>query len=563
MTNAIDNPNGGHFGGAADDVAAGMCNYSLASILMELAVRAGMDPRTVDASRLQGIGVRGFTVVNQYACSAAMQALSQIFLFDPSNYDGVVHFVPRGDDAVATITEDDLVLDDVTQGANDPTQNTRSDAITIPARLNLNYYDIAGGLATSLQISQRDGDPRATGSQDLSTTIILSADEAMRVVRINHQVMVEDQKNQFNLTLTDKFIGLVPAQNVFVQNNGKVRRARITQIDMYDGKQTYQMLQDRQSAYGSDAQGYPAYIPTPPPSAVIGQTLIEALDIHIISDRDDSLGCYIAVSGQTQSWQGALIELSIDGGANYIDSFTANSWTVMGHLVGTLGAGSPDVPDEGNSCEIYLPLQFASLNSASQAQMQSGANLCIIGNEMLQFGNAAETSTEGTWTIDYFFRGRKSTAPVAHSDGERFVLLTRNSLYYIPAELSYLGRSITLRATSLNGDDTDVVTTTFVYTGQSQVERPVAYLSAYRDTSDDANISWQGIWKLGAGARVGAGVHWLGYQITLTDGSTTQVFNQLTDELVTSLAAFSGPVTITVVQLNGLTGAGPATSVII
>ena len=53
------------------------------------------------------------------------------------------------------------------------------------------------------------------------------------------------------------------------------------------------------------------------------------------------------------------------------------------------------------------------------------------------------------------------------------------------------------------------------------------------------------------------GVQFAGFQVTLTDGSTTQTHNTLTGEFTGSMAAFTGPVTVRVQQRNQLTGLGP------
>lgn len=562
--NIGDGGAGGSFGGNAIGAVDGLCTYTLSNIVMELAVRAGMDPRNVDTSQLASIQCRGFTVINQYACTSALMTLSNIFLFDPSNYDGRVHFVLRGADAVDIITPEEFVLTQTNQGADDPlqSQSERADSVQIPQILNLNYFDVAGGLATSLQSSQRAGDPRAVGSQDLQTPVILSADEAARVVKIQHQVMVEDAKRQLNFTLTDKFLHLTIADNVFVPWAGKTYRCRITRIDLDDGQQALQLLQDRQTAYVSRIQGIPAYIPTEPPSAVVGPTTIVPLDIHIINDADDSLGCYLAVGATVDNWKGALIEVSLDGGQSYFTSFNITTAAIVGTLDSEISNHPADWPDTTNSCQITLLNMNDALESANQAQMQNGSNLAMIGSEMIQFGDVAETTTQGTWQVNYFFRGRKGTETAAHSAGERFVMLQREYIAYIPMQLSYVGRSLTVRATSLSGTASDITTTTFVYTGQSQTERPVAYLSARRDAGN-ALITWQGVGKLGAGASVAMGLYFSNYRVTLSDGITTQTFTTSSQSYTASLAAFSGSVIITVQAVNTLTGAGPSISVVV
>lgn len=565
MVAAIDRVDGGHsFGGNAFGLPiAGLCTYNLQSIVMDLCVRAGMDPRTVDAAQLFPIQCRGFTVSNQYPCTGALQALSNVFLFDPSNYDGSVHFVLRGADAIDTITPDDYVILQSSTGADDPMQqqSERGDSVRIPQTLHLNYYDVSGGMATSLQSSQRVGDPRAVGSMDLQTAVILSSDEAKRVVRIQHQVMVEDNKSQLSLTVTDKFLHLTVADVVFVPWGNKTYRCRIVQVDLDDGKQGLQLMQDRQTAYVSKAQGIPAYTPTPPPSAVVGATTVYPLDIHIINDADDALGCYLAVGCVTDNWKGALVEVSLDNGQSYFTSFTDTTSSVCGALDTPLGDHPKEYPDQVNTCQVTLLNPSDELEAASQAQMQNGSNLAIVGDELVQFGEAHETSTPGTWQLSYWFRGRKGTTPVAHAAGERFVLLQREYLMFLPMQLSYVGRTITVRATSLNGTDADITITSFTYTGQSQVEYPVAYLSARRDGASGL-LSWQGVGKLGAGSSVAMGLYFSGYRVTLTDGTTTRTYTVADQAYTADLSPFTGDVTATVQAMNQLTGAGPGVQVV-
>ena len=70
------------------------CTYSLPSVVLELAVRAGMDPRMISVSRLAG-DVRGFAVLNIYPCIQSLQALSQIYRFDAASFDGRLQLIPR------------------------------------------------------------------------------------------------------------------------------------------------------------------------------------------------------------------------------------------------------------------------------------------------------------------------------------------------------------------------------------------------------------------------------------------------------------------------------------
>jgi hypothetical protein len=524
---------------------------------MELSIRAGMDPRFLDVDRLDQ-EVRGFTVINTYPVSEALRALSQIFLFDPSNYDGQVHFVPRGDDALMTITEDEMLDDD-----NDIDQARRADAIRIPRVLHLNYYDMLGGLMTEKQSSERSGDRRATGETSLQTAVLMESEEAAQAVAINHKIMIEDQRGELQFCLPDSFLNLVPTSCVFVQWQGHTVRARIIKADTHDGYQQYALLHDRQSAYTSAVQAFPISPPSTPPSSVVGPTVVVPLDIHIVSDADDAQGLsyYVAVTGLLGAWQGATVELSMDGGENYIDSATTEVSAVIGELSSTLGDHPQEFPDEVNTCTIRIHTPFAELFDATLEDLLNGDNLAIIGDELVQFGTADEVS-DGTWEISYFLRGRKGTQTAAHGIGERFVLLDRSTITLIPASLVDIGRTLTFRATSFGTSQDDGFVAEMDYEGRSQIEREVGYLTARREV-DDAIVSWQGIGRIGSGAQVAHGARFSGYRVTFDDGTIETIVDTQNQELTQDVSAMASPITITVVQVNELTGEGPASEVIL
>jgi hypothetical protein len=533
------------------------CEYTLSSIVMELAVRAGLDPRHINVSRLAG-SVRGYVVVNTYPAVEALRALSQIFLFDATSYDGRIQFVHRGQNTVATITEDEMLDDD----DQDIEQQKRADSITIPRVIHLSYFDIAGGLTPDKQSSERSGDRRAVGEMSIQTPILLSADEAAKAVAINHKVMIEDQKGELKFSLPDNYIRLTPADTIFVQWDGKTERARIAKIDVQDGYQEYTLIRDRQTAYVSTAEGYPASPQSLPSSNVPGVTLIQPLDIHIIEDVDDSLGfCYyVAITGPSEAWTGALVELSYDGGENYTQSQDVTIPTIMGNLTTELNTHPQAYPDVTNTCRVRIQLPGGELEETDLAGMLSGENLAIIGDEIVQFANAEEVE-EDVWELSYFLRGRKGTAPAIHPIGTRFVML--DGLTPIPASVTDVGRTLTFRATSYGATVDTATIVSMTYTGRSQIEREVGYLEARLDGSN-AIVTWQGIGRLGAGASVAHGARFAGYRVTYSDGVNAPIVVDTDDQSHTqNVSSLTPPITVSVVQLNDLTGAGPSTEVII
>lgn len=540
----------------------------LTDVVTNICERAGLSESQIDISLLdEEEVVRGFFLTNQYPVVQALLALGQIYRFDLASYDNQIHFVPRGANSVATITEADMVEDE-----EDVEQEKRADAIQIPKLLQLSYYDAeTDALSPQKQSSERAEDRRAVGEMTLSSAVVMGAALAAQATAIAHKVMAEDQKGELKFSLHDGFLRLVPSDPVIVQWNGKSERCRIQQVDIMDGYQQYICVRDRQSAYTSDVEGIPPPVIETPPSQVAGPTMVVPLDIPMISDADDSLGYYVAVTGFTDVWPGALVELSRDGGANYTESRTATVAAVIGELTSTLADHPQAYPDDTNEFTVRLYEVGTELLDSDLEGMLNGVNLAAIGTpedgwELINFSSVTETDPEEQeWTISGLLRGRKHTQTREHAVGSGdpplFVLLNRNVLWFQTANLTDIGRTLTFRATSI-GETTSVVTVDMDYEGRTQIEFPVGYLMAELDGSDMA-ASWQGAGRLGGGAQVAHGVNFTGYRVTFDDGVDQIEVATLLQEITQDVSSLGSPITVTVVQTNSLTGAGPETEVIV
>lgn len=516
--------------------------WALSSILAEICDRAGIPYSAINIDGLDG-GVDGFSMTAANDAFTGIEALATIFLFDTSNYDGQLHFIPRGGGINRTVPLDDLVQDD-----SDPEKLTRSDAINIPKKMNLEYFDIDGGLTTNKQTSDRSLDSRSVSSAEIQTTVILRTADASRAVVINHKVSIEEQRGEFSFSLPVDYADLVNSDCIMLDGN----RIRITSIEMDEGQQNYKASFDRLTAYDSDIQGVPIVAPAEPPTTIVGDTFFEFMDIPILRDADDTLGYYVAIGSESDAWQGSFVELSLDGGVTYTDSLTGTAETIMGVMMDPIGAHPVEYPDSLNTLTVHLLKDSEALESTDLAGMMNRANMALIGNEIINFSGAMESSV-GVWELTGLLRGRKGTAASAHTAGERFILLDRQTLYFIQAGLVQLGRTLLFRVTSVNSSENQIYTYTF--NGVGQIERAVGYLKAARDGGGNIVITWQGVGRLGGGAQAGTGLNFAGYRVDV-NGTITDTPNQ-----TLTVVDPGGAITIHVYQLNTQTGAGPVQTV--
>lgn len=536
---------------------------SLRSVVEDICSRSGIGNESIDIDAIDvGASVHGLVITNQYPASQAIRSLGQVYRFDVTKYDGKIRFIPRGGNSVATITEDDMVSEnDAPIDAN----NKRSDAIGIPRVLNLSYYDIdSSGLTPIKQTSERSGDRRAVGDASVQSPVIMDADTAAQSVAVSHAVMIEEQKGELKFALPDNWLKLVPTDPVIVQWEGKSERCRLTQVEILDGYQRYVALRDRQSSYTSDVEGLPPPIIPPPPSRVPGPTVVIPLDIPIVQDSDDSLGMsyYVAVAGLTSGWSGATIELSYDGGANYVQSKPAALQSIIGVLVSPLPDHPADYPDYTNTFEVELFSPGSELADTDLAGMMNRTNLAAVGNfedgwELINFSDVHEVDPETRrWSISGLLRGRRATRTRAHAEEDILVMIDRSLVAIETASVSDISSTLTFRATSSGEATSSGTIVSIEYNGNSQRERPPSYLFADKD-GDNLFVSFQGVGRIGGGAVATHGIYFTEYRVTVTDAaSSVQQETVSSSPVVIPSGAMEFPVVVRVEQMNELTGAG-------
>lgn len=547
-----------------DGIADGIGPGTVAAAITAICERAGVPSSMIDVTDLQDTLLDGFTITNSYMAIDALRSLGQVFIFDVVPVDGKILFPVRGKNSLLTVPADEYV----DEGDDTGEDNTmRDDAIVVPRVLNLIYFDPIGGVAPSKQTSERAGDRRSIGDRTVQLAVNMDADYAAQLVTITHKVIAEDQRGTVRIVLSDKYIGLVPTDIIIAPIADVNHRLRIQRADLNNGYQVYECVRDRQSAYTSNVEGIPAVPPTAPPSSLVGETLLAALDISFITDIDDAVGSgyYVAISGVADAWAGATVEVSYDGGANYVDSASSTISAIMGLTTTVLNDHPAEYPDEESTCDIEISYSYSELESTDYEGVLNRQNLAAIGNEddgyeLVNFQDAEEV-TPGVWRIGNFLRGRKNTETREHAIGEKFVLLDRSTLALIPEPRSSIGDTLTLRATSSGETVASGTVVSFDFQANIQREWAVADLEAEL-VGINAEVSWTGVGRYGGGPS-SHGQWFEGYRVVFDDGGTPITVDTAATTLTHDVSTLTSPISVKVYQLNSITGAGPASEVFI
>jgi len=139
--------------------------------------------------------------------------------------------------------------------------------------------------------------------------------------------------------------------------------------------------------------------------------------------------------------------------------------------------------------DIDLAHGGMALASADDAALDSGANLALLGNELIQFGLATQIGAT-RWRLRRLLRGRRGTeaAIAGHAVGDRFVLIDPDDLAAIDLPLTATGSTVQMLASGV-GDGAGPVAAAIMPSGAS-VRPPSPVHVQARIAGGDLAISW-------------------------------------------------------------------------
>lgn len=527
----------------------------LKDIVADLHSRIGHDEERYDVAELVDY-VDGLVLAGDYNAADAIRTLMPVYMYDAAEADigsGYrINYVKRGKPVQLTLTYDDLV--------EAPEETKREDALERPRVLHMHFENPLIGYAPAKASPKRNSpDLKVVGEISTSIPVVFSdVDEAWRTADKMLKVAWAEVGGEQSLSVPMSLLRLIPTDTVGLSLRNQVRRLRITQSEFAGGIAPLTLVADRQSAYTSNLTGVPLPEPTPPPPSIVGPTVFEFLDIPALTDTNDRLLYYVAASGQTPAWYGALVQRSLDGGANFDDATTFRQNTIMGVLVADVPAASEFYTDTTNvvSVQLYTDEEIDSLTT--QQFLSEGGSFAVERPdgtwEVMQYRDAEQDST-GVYALSYLARGRLNTGGHAHLAGASVVFL--DGVRSVDALTAWIDEDLTHRAVSLGRSPEGAAQFTDTYTAQSQTEFPVAHLFG---EIDSASLVLTAVprHRFGTEDHPVQSINHDGYRWSATDGVNVLAADTDAPAHTFDVSGWATPITATVSQLNRYTGAGPA-----
>lgn len=403
--------------------------------------------------------------------AAAVQPLLDCFdlrLFD----DGSTLRSPA--DAGAIVVDADE-LGSSTEQTAPKLQREQLAASAVPSTLRLTYYDPERDYQTG-EARAVAGEQGANESQrDLPAALTATDAKSLAQQMLARQWAARDR---LTLRLPPRRIGLEPGSLV---DPGVAAGSWLVDKCTIDGFVTIAELRPAWQPNTSVAADGGRIVANP--DVVAAPTTLALIDAPDITGAPASgPTIMIAVSCASPGWTSRGI--TVAGSGQTFATATASRKALLGHALTVLAPADPYLIDEVNSVDIELIDGEQWMTSCDDDALSGGANLAVLGSELLQFGTATALGG-GRFRLARLLRGRGGTewAAAAHALGETFCLADANAL-------RALALPISMRGTTISVEDSEDSTASLTFAARSVQPLAPVDASAVIDSAGNLNLGW-------------------------------------------------------------------------
>lgn len=500
-------------------------------------IRGGMTP-TLGGYAASGDSVRG-----------ALEALSEVVPMSLREADGRM-LLTTAVDPPALLEADEANASGA--GAGGRTEISRRAAAGISAEVSITYYDIDRDYQIGLQRAGRAGAALRAERPSVAAALTADAAKAFAERRLAHLWAARETGK---LHLGWRRSDLRPGRHVRL--NGRSGAWRVSRWTLERMLVALEIVRIPAAAANEPAAN-PGR-PTPQPDLPHGGTTLLLLDLPVLSDAAPSAPLIVAAAAGTEpGWRKAALATSFDGGGWEPQGATAAA-AIMGTARTALGASGSALIDAAGAVEVELLGDDMWLEGRSDAALAMGANAAMLGDELVQFGEAEPLGSR-RFRLKRLLRGRRGTewAAATHSAGEPFVLLDQERLAPVEAKAGALGGELRMMASSVGDSDAPAVAALVISGRALQPPSPV-HLRALRQANGDVAIDWtrrsRSGWAWPSGADTPLGEEMEAYELVLSGAAFERRIElarpgYLFTIAEQTLAGATGPLLIRVCQLG-------------
>ncbi|MEO0413204.1 MAG: phage tail protein [Pseudomonadota bacterium] len=535
-------------------------------IAADLLARAGVKTQGEGASQ----SVSGFSVSGGQSLRDGLNDLLEVFQLSMTTQADTVRLSTGADQPVAAFSVDDLGIADPS-GDGGQLMVDFDHAADLPSEVGLGYSDPANDYQAGLQRAQTAGLAPGVSRVRVNSSFVLPAVQARALAgQMLSRARQHSAAVQFRIGMPGALLepgdvvsmseGL-PKPTLFqidqIVEEGFTRSVTATSLPLISAAALSEMPASSGAVFYPQSSGKPA----------IDFDVFELPATRQFGDEPKLFASVARLGGQVRS---AGLYVSDDGGLDYRLVSSVPVSGIRGACVNGLEDRNPALVDRAGVLEVALAHADMALASRPWLAILNGANLAMVGPELIQFETATLTES-GTYQLSGLLRGRGGTemSLMGQTPGQRFILLQSGDLASRSFGVGDIGSNIDFKIVPPSQNLAQAPARNAALTGRALLPLSPVHLSARYTAAAGVSAAWVRrsrsgyAWLDGADAPLGEASE--AYRITYTSGALSLVrdVSQTSDQLDSAglASAFgSGPydLNISVVQLSDTVGAGRA-----
>jgi hypothetical protein len=351
-----------------------------------------------------------------------------------------------------------------------------------PRSLSLSYYEPERDYQTGVQRAARPGAGTREARLELAAAMPAGAAKTLAEAGL---ARFDLERERRTLALGWSALGVRPGERVTIAGEPGVWR--VDRWSLESMVVTLECLRIIPAMLPAEASGGRVL---PAPDLAIGTTIVHAFELPPLDDALANVPRFaVAAAGSEPGWRSAALLLSVDDGATWAPAGATGLPAVLGHVVTLPDAVPAGLTDRISRIDIALAHAGMLLADADDAALDAGANLAMIGGELIQFAHA-EPLGGPLWRLSGLWRGRRGTEQSIGTQtvGDAFVLLTRDAL--ATHDLPGISPGSRIRLLAQGVGDIEAAATSALATGISFAPPAPVHLAAMEAAGGMTEIRW-------------------------------------------------------------------------
>jgi hypothetical protein len=419
---------------------------------------------------------------------------------------------------------------------------------TVPRVLTLAHYDPARDYQTGMQEARRPGAGQALARIDLPA--VLEAGAA-RTIAEAMLARAETGRVRRQVALDIGAAGVAPGDCVSIA--GETGVWRVAAAELARSVVTLELVPLAPETLARDADGGRGAIA---PDLVAGETVVTAFELPPLDGTLAGAPRLVVAAAGGPGWRRAALLASVDAVA-----WQGAGRTALPAVMGVVAVVPRDAPatleDTASAIEVELLHEGMTLTGADAGALDRGANLAMVGGELIQFARAVQRSPT-RWRLTRLWRARRGMA-AAHVAGERFVLIEAAALAAVPVPVP-IGGTLHLLASGIG--DAEPAAAQASVTGASIVPPAPVHLRLTPTADGGGVLTWVRRsrlgWSWGDAIDVPLGEAREAYRVSVG----ARIFVVEAPEAVVSAAERAAHATASVCQIGDHGASAPATIIL-